>query len=170
MILHFARPRLRLHGLSRQLDPEDIAQEVFARFFQRVIGQRNFASLQEVVKLLIGMATNLIRDQARRAGRQRRGSGRTANEQAHLEAIACSEHEASYDIEIEEAINQIHTLMSEEEWSLAWARASGKTWSQMANLFGQSANGLRMKLSRALARARDKLSPGRGRKPPTNQH
>jgi RNA polymerase sigma factor (sigma-70 family) len=159
IILRLARRRLRQYHLSRLLDPEDIAQEVFAKFYQRVLGKRDLAGPQELHRLLPTMAINLIRDAVRGAGRLRRGSARPTKEESHLQLIASAEHEPSYDLEIEEEIEEIHKLMSEEEWSLAWARASGKSWRQLAKQFGQSANTLRMRHSRALAHVRDEMNP-----------
>ncbi len=165
IILRIARPRLHQAGLSRLLDPEDIAQEVFGRFFRRVVGKREMASWEELTQLLITIAINVIRDEQRRADRLRRGSGEPVKELRHPEAISSSDHERSYDMEIEEELKEIQKLMSGEEWNLVWARILGTPWSRMAKDFGQSPNALRMRFMRLLARVKSESNSGKSQTP-----
>jgi RNA polymerase sigma factor (sigma-70 family) len=158
VILQAVGRRLAKCGLTRVLDPEDIAQQVFAQFFARVLQQRKLASSQQLIKLLVTMTVAVLRDEQRHAHTLRRSSGKQATENVSLEGIVSPGDDPSHEFEIDEEINQIHKLLSEEEWALAWARASGNTWPQIATAFGQTPDALRRKLSRARARIRDNRS------------
>jgi DNA-directed RNA polymerase specialized sigma24 family protein len=64
-----------------------------------------------------------------------------------------------HELSEEEELEQLHQLMSEEEWNLALARLSGLGWAELAKRFGKSADALRMQLSRILRRLRQHLPP-----------
>jgi hypothetical protein len=160
IILQAVGRQLFKEGLTRVLDREDIAQQVFLQFFARVLPKVHLPSSQNLIRMLVTLTSDVIRDEKRHAHTLRRGSAQQATEDLPLEAVPSPGAEPSHDLEIEEEIDQIHKLLSAEEWALAWARASGKTWPQLATACGQTADGLRMKLARAAARIRD----NRGRK------
>jgi DNA-directed RNA polymerase specialized sigma24 family protein len=142
IILGVIDRRLSQLGLSSVLDPEDIVQEVFARFFAQAVQQSDLASWDDLVRLLTTMTLNVLRSEYRRAHRIRRGGGKQAKVPADLEAILALGGEPSGDLQIEDEIEQIKKLLSEQEWNLAWARASGKTWEEIAAESGQKADTL----------------------------
>jgi len=157
VIFHVVGLRLVKRGLSRALAPEDIAQEVFMKFFAWVAQNFEFRGPKELIKLLVTMTNHVIGDEQRHACTLRHGGGKHLTEQAHVEDIASSGEEMSQELEFEEELDEIHKRMSDEEWALAWAWAYGKSWQQLAAEFGQSAEALRKRLNRAFAKVRQDL-------------
>jgi RNA polymerase sigma factor (sigma-70 family) len=157
VILQSIGDRLPRLGLSSVLDPEDIAQMVFRKFFAKLSGQIELASERDLVQLLGKMTRDQIRDEWRHAHAQRRGSGQHPAELSHPEEILSSGHEPNHDIIEQEELEQIHQHMTQEEWDLTLAWIYGKPWEELAKEFGQSADALRMKLTRALHRVRHDL-------------
>ena len=151
--------RLFKARLSSTLDPEDIVQKVYAKFFAQIDRKCNLASVQELIKVLVTMTVHVLQDEHRHADARRRSSGQPTDEHASLEATVSSEHEPGYDLEIEEEINRIHKLLSPEEWNLVWAWACGPTWKEIAAACGGSPDALRKQFARVMTRIRDNPSP-----------
>ena len=164
-LLHVIGGRLHKLGLSALLDPEDITQMVFMKFFAAIdVQQFNLAGPRDLVKLLVTMTNNIIKDEQRHAHARRRGGSHHVGETADVEYIPSRGEEPSHDLEIEDELNQIHHLLSEEDWHLAVAWASGETWQQIAAELGQSAESLRKRFNRAADRVRVELIRKRSRK------
>jgi hypothetical protein len=157
MLLDVAGRALPKRGLRRLLDPEDITQRVFQNFFTRVVPRRKVASWQELAKLLVAMTVNLVRDEWRHAHARRRTSGPPAQDESPLEARVDPGDDVGHELEIDEEVNRIHNLLSEQDWKLAWAWASGMTWPQLAAQVGENAGALRMRFTRVLASVRGQV-------------
>jgi hypothetical protein len=74
-------------GLSTALDPEDIIQQVFAKFFSKVLEGIELASSEDLLKLLVTMTNAQIIDEERKAHTVRRGKGKPPPRRSHLEDI-----------------------------------------------------------------------------------
>jgi hypothetical protein len=72
-------------------------------------------------------------------------------------ATIAAAQDPSHDLIEQEQIDQIHEKMSDEEWTLAMAWASGQTWEQTATQLGQTPEALRKQLHRVLCRVRQEL-------------
>ena len=131
-----------------QLDPEDIIQQVFVKFFAKVRDGIELASSKDLLKLLVTMTNAQIIDEQRKARAIRRSSRGLATQHSHLEHIVCPDQLPDDHLIEQEQLELIHKLMSEEDWSLAMARASGLHWDELAKRFGKNAEALRKQLSR----------------------
>jgi RNA polymerase sigma factor (sigma-70 family) len=158
VILRVVGHRLTRLGLSRELDPEDILQQVFLKFFAKVRDGIELASSKDLLNLLVTMTNAQIIDERRKAHAIRRSSGEHAIQHSHLEDIVSPGQLPNDQLIEQEQLELIHNLMSEEEWNLAMARASGLSWDELAMRFGKSAEALRKQLSRILDRFRHDLS------------
>ena len=103
-IFHLIRHRLSSTGLSGQLDPEDICQEVWAKFFGHAVPQIHITSPLHLSRLLVAMSINIMRDHLRHAKTQRYGLGQHAKEDV-LDFIPSGEDPAHH-LEIEEEIKE----------------------------------------------------------------
>jgi RNA polymerase sigma factor (sigma-70 family) len=159
VILRVVGHRLNRLRLSRELDPEDILQQVFVKFFAKVRDGIELASSKDLLKLLVTMTNAQIIDERRKAHAIRRSSGEHATQHSHLEDIVSPGQLPNDHLIEQEQLELIHKLMSEEEWNLAMARASGLSWDELAMRFGKSAEALRKQLSRILDRFKHALSP-----------
>jgi RNA polymerase sigma factor (sigma-70 family) len=157
VILRVIGHRLPRLGLSRELDPEDILQQVFIKFFAKVRDGIELASSKDLLKLLVTMTNAKIIDEKRKAHAIRRSSGEHAIQYSHLEDIVCPGQLPNDHLIEQEQLDLIHKLMSEEEWNLAIARASGLSWDKLAMRFGKSPEALRKQLSRILDRFKHDL-------------
>jgi RNA polymerase sigma factor (sigma-70 family) len=159
VILQTASRRLSRLGLSSVLEPADIAQQVFGTFFAKVAEEFELVSSDDLVQLLVTMTREQIIDEYRHAHAQRRGGEPHRTEDAQLDEIVAGGGEPNHQLIEEELLDQVHEQMSEEEWQVAKAWASGQQWDEVAAEFGQSAEALRKKLSRAIIRVKHDLNP-----------
>jgi RNA polymerase sigma factor (sigma-70 family) len=159
VILRVVGHRLTRLGLSRQLDPEDILQQVLVKFFAKVHNGIQLASSNDLLKLLVTMTNAQIIDEQRKAQAVRRNGGGRAVQHSHLEEIVCPSQLPNNHLVEQEQLELIQKLMSEEEWNLAMARASGLSWDELAMRFGKTAEALRKQLSRIVDRFRHDLAP-----------
>src|SRR5437588_7499869 len=72
IILRVVGHRLTRLGLSRELDPEDILQQVFIKIFAKMHNGIELASSKDLLKLLIAMTNAQIIDEQRKAQAVRR--------------------------------------------------------------------------------------------------
>jgi hypothetical protein len=102
--------------------------------------------------LLITITINVVRSYKRKARVLRHGGGMTRRESVALDTIEYFDNNPVHQVEVVEEVNRIRSLLSEEEWNLAWDRASGKSWQQIGEEHGRSPEALRKELGRARAR------------------
>jgi len=139
--------------LRRSVDSIDICQSVLASFFIRVaLSQYRIDTPAQLVKLLVSMARNKIADQFRREqaavrDNRRVEPGDIRERDLHGEGPTPSQWAANRDL-----IAEFRKRMSPEERQLVDQRALGQEWPEIAIELGGTADGLRKKLDRALAR------------------
>ena len=152
--------RLQLSGscLRRTLDSADIFQSVFLNFYVRVLdGQFNLQEPLQLLRLLATMARNRIIDHARRPSARAWDGGPEL-----WDGIAAQGASPSDAVAQEEILQQVLARLTTAERELAQKRYEGRSWQQLAVEYGETADGLRKKLERALGRLCQELNPGGG--------
>lgn len=147
-------PRLR-----RVMDTMDICQSVLGNFFVRVAaGQFDLDQPDQLVRLLVVMARNKLRDQARRqhAGRRDQRRVEAAGEEL-LAAVADTADSPSQLVAGRDLLDAMRRRLSDEERFLADQRAAGREWDNIAVDLGGSPEALRKKLTRAIDRVAHEL-------------
>jgi RNA polymerase sigma-70 factor (ECF subfamily) len=152
------RVRLTDPALRRFLDSMDICQSVFGSFFVRAaLGQYELEAPQQLVRLLIAMSRKKLVDQGRRQGAARRDYRRVKDVGLAVERLPSTDPGPVRRVAGQELLEQVRERLSEDERELAELRAEGRTWAQIAALRGESAQALRKRLARALARITNEL-------------
>lgn len=153
------RIRLTDPRLCSVLDSMDICQSVLGNFFTRAaVGQFDLEEPQQLLKLLITMARNKLRDQARREHADRRDNRRVVrgSDEALL-GVAGDDSSPSQIVSNRELLDEVRKQFTDEERYLAEQRALGKEWTDLAAELNDSPEALRKRLSRAMDRASKKL-------------
>jgi DNA-directed RNA polymerase specialized sigma24 family protein len=146
--------------LNRILDIGDISQAVLATFFARAAaGEFLVNDPEQLLKLLLTMARNKVRDEARKYQAQRRDRRRVQEKitEECMEMIAASEPTPSKIVAGHELLAEFYRRLSAEERWLADQRTQGKDWAAIAAQVGSSADALRKKLARACSRVARQL-------------
>jgi RNA polymerase sigma-70 factor (ECF subfamily) len=153
------RIRLTDPRLGRLLDSMDICQSVLANFFMRAAaGQFDLKRPEQLLKLLVTMARNKLRDQARRQRAERRDQRRLDYRQtAALEAVADGAASPSQIVAGKELLQEMRRQLSAEERYLAEQRALGREWADIAAEWGAHPEALRKRLARAVDRVARRL-------------
>jgi RNA polymerase sigma-70 factor (ECF subfamily) len=153
--------RLRIcdSRLGRALDPADICQSVLGIFFVRVAsGQFELDCPDKLLRLLLTMAANRLRDHARREQAQRRDGRRLEEvEPEVLEGIVAPGETPSQIVADRDLLDEVRRRMSAEERYLAEQRAQGRDWADLAAELGTGGEALRKRLVRALDRVLGEL-------------
>jgi RNA polymerase sigma factor (sigma-70 family) len=146
------RVRLTDPNLRRVLDSMDILQSVLANFFVRAAaGQFDLKTPGQLVKLLEVMARNKIINHSKRLNASRRDERRR---QEGAQADECAAPGAS-PIKIaanKELLEEALKRFSPQERQLVEERVNGRSWPEIAELFGGQPDALRMSHRRALDR------------------
>jgi hypothetical protein len=158
VILRTVGLRLRRLGLARDVDPEDIGQQVFARFFAKVPRAFVLSNPAALAKLLVKMTREEILSTNRRFHAIRRGGENHGCEHAPREDLLAPERTADHELLEQEQLEEIRSCVSGAEWDLAIAHFSGRSWKELAAQFDQNPEALRKKLERILERVRQDLS------------
>jgi DNA-directed RNA polymerase specialized sigma24 family protein len=149
--------RLRLHNsvLRRVADSVDICQSVLADFFRRALaGEFSLHSPDELQSLLVQMAVNRFLDRLR--GERRQGGGLPAGWDAPDRGLTPGRA-----VDEQDLIDAVRARLSEEDrWLFDQKRVHHRDWAEIAAAVGGSPDGLRVKLSRAVARAWRELGLG----------
>jgi RNA polymerase sigma-70 factor (ECF subfamily) len=148
------RLRLTDPSLRRVLDSMDVCQSVLANFFVRAAaGQFDLEEPSQLLRLLVVMARNKLRDQVsyHRAARrdQRRLEADPAVPLAQARGNTASPSATLSARELLEAVR--HALTAEERY-LADQRALGRDWNSIAEEHGERPDTLRKRLAAALDR------------------
>jgi RNA polymerase sigma factor (sigma-70 family) len=153
-----ARQPLDALSLRRIMDSADISQAVLANFFLSMAdGAFNLQDEDQLVKLLITMARNRVRDEARRERAERRGGGGVADESDHcLAGLQADEPTPSSIVSDRELSELVYSKLPAEIRLLAEARVAGVEWTQLATQHNSTPQALRKKMARAMEKlARD---------------
>jgi RNA polymerase sigma-70 factor (ECF subfamily) len=142
--LRLTDPRLR-----RAFDSADVCQSVLGNFFARArAGQFELDSPEQLIRLLVEMTYNKVRDLARHEHADRRRV-EAAGEHA-LESVAAQQDTASEVLAGNELLERVRALLSEEERSLLDQRRDGRDWADLAAASGTTPDALRMKHNRMM--------------------
>jgi len=153
-IRRIVRVRLTDPRLGRIVDSMDICQSVLGGFFVRAAaGQFELESPEQLLKLLMTMARNSIRDKARRQHAQRRDNRlQAADGEEILQGVAGAGSTPSQVVANRELLQEVRQRLTDEERWLATQRALGRDWADLAAEIGDSAEALRKRLKRGLDR------------------
>jgi RNA polymerase sigma-70 factor (ECF subfamily) len=147
------RVRLTDPALRRVLDSLDICQSVLGNFFARAAaGQFDLDRPQQLLKLLVTMARNRLRDQVRKQRARRRDNRRLEGGARALEAVHAMGATPSHIVAGRELLEEVRTRLADEERYLADQRALGREWAELAAELGERPDALRKRLARALDR------------------
>jgi RNA polymerase sigma-70 factor (ECF subfamily) len=137
-------PRLR-----RTVDSVDICQSVLANFFVKVMGGSfAFDEPSQLVRLLVTMARNKLVDRTRQPSHRKE----THADPDFLDSMVGAESTPSQIIAHEELVRAVRDELTEEERRIAEHRAAGLEWAAIARNVGGTAEGVRKKLAKAVAR------------------
>jgi RNA polymerase sigma-70 factor (ECF subfamily) len=151
-IRRVVRVRLRDPRLRRLIEPVDVCQSVFVSFFARAArGQYDLGSPDQLLRLLATIARNKLARQANRERAARRDQ-RRINPGAVLEDCPAPGNSPSRQLADRELVEEARRRMSPEELRLLEWRGQGLSWAEIAAEQGGSADALRVRLVRAIAR------------------
>jgi RNA polymerase sigma-70 factor (ECF subfamily) len=151
------RTRLRDPRLRRLIDEADICQSVLRSFFVRArLGEYDLANSQDLARLLVTMVRNKVAAQARRHSAERRDFRRSAALDDAV-TIAAPGETPSQRVAGEELLRELRARLDEEERSIADLRVAGRSWAEIAQLLGGSADARRIQLRRAATRVSREL-------------
>jgi RNA polymerase sigma-70 factor (ECF subfamily) len=148
--------RLRLNDpkLTRVLDSMDVCQSVMGRFFLGAqAGQFDLEHPAQLFRLLVTMAKNRVIDHARKPSNRPEliGGDSTASR------LPGKTETPSVIVSHKELLAEMRKRLSEEERKLSELKAQGLDWAEVARRMGGSAEALRKKLERAMARVTKEL-------------
>jgi DNA-directed RNA polymerase specialized sigma24 family protein len=153
--------RLRLNDprLRRVLDSMDVCQSVLANFFFRAAaGQFELDEPEQLLKLLVVMARNKVRDQASYLQAARRDQRRLQTDEAgDTDALTAGEASPSRVAAGRDLLEAVRQALTPEERYLADQRALGREWADLAAEKHEKADALRKRLGRALDRVARQL-------------
>jgi RNA polymerase sigma-70 factor (ECF subfamily) len=151
------RTRLRDPRLRRRIDEADVCQSVLRSFFLRArLGEYDLNDPQELLRLLAGMARNKMAAQARRHSAECRDFRRTGNLNEAI-TVPARDETPSQMVAGEDLLRELRARLSPDERHLADLRAAGRSWAEIAQLLGGSADARRIQLQRAVSRASREL-------------
>jgi RNA polymerase sigma-70 factor (ECF subfamily) len=135
----------------------DVCQSVLASFFIRTAnGQYDLDRPDQLIRLLATMARNKLASEARKQQRQKRDHRKATSDSGELRQLAGRDDTPSQLVAGKELLERVQTQLSDEEKQLAELRGQDKSWQEIADQMGGSAQARRMQLARALERvARD---------------
>jgi RNA polymerase sigma-70 factor (ECF subfamily) len=151
------RVRLTDPGLRRLLDSMDICQSVLGNFFVRAAaGQFDLDRPEQLLKLLVVMARNKLRDQVSFHRAARRDQRRLEADTAPL-AEAAGGASPSASVAARDLLENVRQALSPEERDLADLRAQGLDWVRIGEARGEKPDTLRKRLGQALNRVSRQL-------------
>jgi RNA polymerase sigma factor (sigma-70 family) len=146
------RFRLTDPRLRRTCDSLDVCQSVLASFFVRLaLGQYEFETPEDLIRLLGSMARNKIVDKGRRVEREGQADQRVPLAELPETALASREGTPSQKLVVQELIQEARRRLSPEERQLLEWREQGLEWDDIAGRVGDPPETLRKRLARASA-------------------
>lgn len=156
---------LRLHypRLVGELESADICQSVLRSFFVRAAGgQFDLDDPSRLAGLLVRMARHKLLDEVRHRGALRRDVTRRRPVPGGRAELASREHEPPRLLMGRELLEQVRRRLRAEERSAADLRGEGRSWAEVADALGGTADGRRKQLTRALDRIARELGIDEG--------
>jgi RNA polymerase sigma-70 factor (ECF subfamily) len=136
--------------LARLLDSMDVCQSVLGKFFvHAAAGQLELDDPQQVLRLLVTMARNRLRDHARKQRTRRQVAGEGPE---GLEGVPGGGPTPSQIVASRELLQAVRDRLAPPDRYLADQRALGRDWADLAAQVGDSPGALRKRLQRALDR------------------
>jgi RNA polymerase sigma-70 factor (ECF subfamily) len=152
------RVRMVNPSLRRAMDSVDICQSVMGSFFVRAaLGQYDLDSPEQLAGLLIRLARNKVADAARREQAAQRDYRRTQADGSAVERVQSPGESPSQLVAGAELLQKFRDKLNPDERYLAEQRAQGREWNELAAELGQTAEGLRKRLQRAVDRVAREL-------------
>jgi RNA polymerase sigma-70 factor (ECF subfamily) len=147
------RLRLRDRQLRRFLDSSDICQAVLLRFFVRVAaGQYELDTPEHVLKLLTTLARNQVVNEALQQQAAKRDCRRLVGAGVEEKEAVAPGSSPSQHVAGEELLERARHHLGPDDWQLLRLRTEGCEWADIARQLGGTAEGLRKRLARAVAR------------------
>jgi RNA polymerase sigma-70 factor (ECF subfamily) len=148
-IRRYIRLRLTDPALYRVFDSDDVLQSVLGNFFVRLIaGQYDLKEPEQLIRLLVTMAHNKIVDYARKPTVRR-----TRNFDSSVwRAFAATGQSPGEIVANEEILREIQDRLTEAEKKILELRGEGRSWREVADACGGTAEGARKTHQRALDR------------------
>lgn len=152
------RFRLSDSRLQATFDSMDICQSVLGSFFVRAAsGQFDVDEPQQLRGLLVAMAQKKLAMHVRRQRAQKRDHRRVVATPSEEVVVAGNDATPSRQLQARELLSQVQGKLSEEEQEIVSWRNEGMSWDDIAKRVGGSADGIRMRLTRALDRIASEL-------------
>lgn len=157
-IRRVVRIRLTDPHLRRQLDSVDICQSVLGDFFERAAsGQFDLASPQQLMALLATMAKNRLLQYVESQQAARRDIRRLIQSNINDLSLADDEETPSQIVAARELNQLLLERLDPETLWITEQRIAGRSWAELALEKQTTADGLRMRWTRALERIADDL-------------
>jgi RNA polymerase sigma factor (sigma-70 family) len=154
------RQRVDFERLRREVGPSDICQSVFRSFFEGLRKDRyRLEGPADLERLLQVMIRFNLATKARRSSVKLRGLTDDFEEQGWLDSAPGPDRQVA-DQDLIEAIQEQFTA---GELQIITMRLDDMSWADIAEKLGCTADGARVKLSRAIARVRHSMKRGDGR-------
>ena len=159
LIRRAVRVRIKSRHLNRVFDSMDVCQSVLASFFVRAAsGAYDLEQPEQLVGLLVKMASNKLASRSRGELRQRRDIRRLDDLGAlELQRIQDARPAPSALLAGRELLEQFRANLTEEERQLATLRSEGLDWSEVAQRVGGKAHARRVQLARGVERVTQQL-------------
>jgi DNA-directed RNA polymerase specialized sigma24 family protein len=154
------RPFMINFRLHRVLDMSDVSQPVLATFFARAAaGNFRINTAEQLLKLLLTMARNKVRDEARKYLAQRRDGRRIQAKMSDdcLDVLVADGPTPSKIVAGHELLRAFYDRLTSEERKLAEQRTLGESWATIAAQHGSSIEAVRKKLARGCSRVARQL-------------
>jgi RNA polymerase sigma factor (sigma-70 family) len=152
-IRRYARVQLRDSPLQSVLDSADVCQSVMRRLFVVLAGgQIHLESPPEMIRFLIRIARNRIVDQYRHETAQCRGGEQHHADASLLTCVPASVATPCRELAGKELLEKVYHLLTGEERYLVDGRQEGRGWKDLGAEIGETADGVRKRVSRALER------------------
>jgi DNA-directed RNA polymerase specialized sigma24 family protein len=164
------RQRLRGLRLARVLDPTDICQSVLTALFSGLAaGRFVLDEPRHLLRLVVRMAQNRVRDEARRHRADRRDSRRTEDAPGgnRVHSLLDARPTPSKIVGGKELVEEIYRRLSPAERYLTEQRVLGRSWAALGAELNESPEALRKRLARAVQEITRQLGLGGPPPPPT---
>ena len=153
-----ARTRLRQYGLSGQAESMDICNDVMADMTRRYGNES--VTPDDVLSYLLRAIDNQVLDTFRTMARQCRDFRRTEGVPVDDMRIANQETTPSQIALRREVVSRIRSLMGPEDAVAIDMMLENRDWNEIGRALGLKADTARMRVRRALERAREELGLG----------
>jgi RNA polymerase sigma factor (sigma-70 family) len=154
-IRRVVRARLRDPAMRSLLDSTDICQSVLASFFARIVaGKYRLETPDDVRNLLRKMAVNKLINQILRANAAKRTPKDRKVALPENANVADPGPTPSKIVSDRELARKISAHLSDEERRIVELHNQGHSWQEVADQLGDSADALRMRYARIIARVR----------------